>query len=404
MHIEDFKVVVKEHVKYVKGQVGGKRADVRYADLSGLNLDKLPLRDAILTACDFTGTSMVGTDLSAADLQNCNFADADLSDAVLDSCDLRGANMQSVRARSASLHAADLRPARLVRKPSADADIKDDTIVTTTANLRQVDLNNADLSYAKLKHADLGHANMEGADMTGADLESSNLERANLRGAIINSTNFRFAETETAEIPTPLSDIESDLRVQLLDHYAYINSDGTKGTLASLDGNAYDEIVLSGLNLSAVGFKGAKLRRADLSRAIGIFTNFEKADLSGARLHGADFDATSFRVANLSGADLSHGKYRPVKTKAGSGAGARDRSWPVDFTNADLSHANLEGSLFNDVDFRGATLDGMSFFGATFMNCYFDNGVSAWMREQSNQPDGISTREAPDEPTALAGD
>ena len=92
----DIKFILEKHAKWIRGEDGGERADLRGADLRGADLCDADLRDADLR----------GADLRDADLYYANLRGADLRGADLSGADLRGAN----------LHSADLRSAKNTNK------------------------------------------------------------------------------------------------------------------------------------------------------------------------------------------------------------------------------------------------------------------------------------------------
>lgn len=73
MKQEELQKILDAHNKWIKGEVGGVRADLRSADLSDADLS--------------------GADLSGANLSGANLSYANLSDANLRRADLRGANL-----------------------------------------------------------------------------------------------------------------------------------------------------------------------------------------------------------------------------------------------------------------------------------------------------------------------
>ena len=95
------KLILEKHAKWIRGEDGGERADLRNADLRGANLRSADLR---------------GADLCDADLCDANLRDADLGGANLRGADLSGANL-----RDANLHSADLRDAHLHSADLSDA-------------------------------------------------------------------------------------------------------------------------------------------------------------------------------------------------------------------------------------------------------------------------------------------
>jgi hypothetical protein len=109
------------------------RADLRRADLTGVNLSWANLSQVDLT----------GADLSWADLTGANLGRADLT----------GANLRWVNLTGADLTWADLTWADLSR-----------------ANLSQVNLTGANLRWADLSQVDLTGVNLSWADLGWADL------------------------------------------------------------------------------------------------------------------------------------------------------------------------------------------------------------------------------------------
>ena len=84
---------IQAHQKWLKGEEGGKRAN-----LQGANLQRADLR---------------GANLQRADLQRANLQRADLQRANLQGADLRGANLQGADLQGADLQGANLQGANL---------------------------------------------------------------------------------------------------------------------------------------------------------------------------------------------------------------------------------------------------------------------------------------------------
>lgn len=115
--------ILERHRKWLEGEDGGERADLRKADLYGANLSGAYLYGANLSEAD----------LRYANLSKANLSGADLSHANLSGADLCYANLRHVNLSGAYLYEADLRK----------------------ANLRYADLSGANLSGANLSGADL---------------------------------------------------------------------------------------------------------------------------------------------------------------------------------------------------------------------------------------------------------
>ena len=98
---------------------------------------------------------------------------ADLRGADLGEADLKGANLREADFRGANLGEADLRGANL-----READLRETTL--GWANLRKANLGWANLSEADLRGADLRGANLGGANLRGTNLGGARLSEANL--------------------------------------------------------------------------------------------------------------------------------------------------------------------------------------------------------------------------------
>ena len=107
MEKEKLDEIIENHVKWLNGD-GGKRADLREANLAGVNLEV-----AVLDKADLRGANLSGAHLSGAHLSG-----AHLSGTYLRSAHLRGANL-----RRAHLSGADLREADLSDADLSDADL-----------------------------------------------------------------------------------------------------------------------------------------------------------------------------------------------------------------------------------------------------------------------------------------
>ena len=88
----DLPRIIDEHRMFLEGN-GGKRANLRDADLLG---------------ADLRGANLLGANLHGADLRDANLRGADLFRANLRGADLRGADLHGADLRRADLFGADL--------------------------------------------------------------------------------------------------------------------------------------------------------------------------------------------------------------------------------------------------------------------------------------------------------
>jgi len=130
---DELKEILRLHEMWVYHKEGGRPADLRAADLTGVNLSRARLRSVNLR----------NADLSRADLHGAYLYRADLSDADLTGANLRGAYLAEANLHDAKLTATDLHAADLT-----DAQLRG-------ADLRRADLSNADMTGVNLTHATL---------------------------------------------------------------------------------------------------------------------------------------------------------------------------------------------------------------------------------------------------------
>lgn len=84
MTTKELSDILKKHKKWIEGEEGGERADLRNADLVGADLRDVHLADADLRDVNLRGADLAGADLRGADLRDAHLAGADLTGANLD--------------------------------------------------------------------------------------------------------------------------------------------------------------------------------------------------------------------------------------------------------------------------------------------------------------------------------
>ena len=95
---EKLNEILEKHKKWIFGDVEGKMADLRGADLWG----------ADLRGADLWGANLRGANLRGADLRGADLWEADLRGADLWGANLRGADLREANLRGANLRGADL--------------------------------------------------------------------------------------------------------------------------------------------------------------------------------------------------------------------------------------------------------------------------------------------------------
>ena len=107
------KTIVDKHSKWLRGEEGGEKANLRSADLRSANLRSADLRSADLRYANLRSADLSGANLRSADLRSADLSSADLSGADLRYADLSSADLSGADLRSADLRYADLRSANL---------------------------------------------------------------------------------------------------------------------------------------------------------------------------------------------------------------------------------------------------------------------------------------------------
>jgi uncharacterized protein YjbI with pentapeptide repeats len=141
MDKEKLEEVLEAHKKWLHGDEDGEQANLRGADLRGVEL----------CGADLRGANLRGADLRGVDLTEAN---------------LRWANLGGGLLRKADLHEANLH----------------------RALLRKADLAEANLTGVDLTGADLAGANLRGALLCKANLRWAELAKADLTGAVLSDT------------------------------------------------------------------------------------------------------------------------------------------------------------------------------------------------------------------------
>lgn len=91
----DIKEILEKHVKWLRGEEGGERANLYGVDLHGMDLRDADFRDVDLHGADLRGVDLRGVDLRGADLRGADLRGTDFRDADLHGADLLGAEINS---------------------------------------------------------------------------------------------------------------------------------------------------------------------------------------------------------------------------------------------------------------------------------------------------------------------
>jgi uncharacterized protein YjbI with pentapeptide repeats len=364
--IEEIKSILIAHQHWLRRR-GGRRADLSFRDLAGLDLRRATLIGAKMAGANLAGTRLATADLSQTDLFGADLERADLTGANLSGADLRGANLHRAILTDAVMRGADFRAGELMEESAGSGapsalrargttrltEARMERSILTGANFAGCDLSGADLNDADLTGAVLSSAVLLGTDLTGATLDGANFGGTVIDHATLSRTFIPFVLPAGAIVEPRYTPMDAAAFLEALAaHEAWVEQQGHEGARLDLDlvempaGLDLAGRVLAAARLRRCRLPGARLAGADLQ-----MTDLSYAELEGADLAEADLRGATLRRAVLRNAGLARAVARPLMLSGG-------RPWPANFDGADLSGADLRGADLAQAIVRSARLDG----------------------------------------------
>ena len=327
----------------VGGYLIGQNAELREANLAGANLASATLAGANLTGANFTGANLTGAWMSGAKIENADLTSTNLTEANLSYSYLTGSKLDKATLSKAILTGITSGglSGTVFQLPNTFS-ISDGFLFSPTANLRSANLQGVNLTNRVLTDANLNSANLTGVTLSKA----TNLYRANLAG--VKSGGI---VGETANLPTGWKLING-----------YLIGPGADLAEANLEGADLTGVTLTRVKSGGIkgsptlppGWKlisgyligpGANLTDANLSDLW-----IENANLTGANLTGANLQRLKLIDTNLMGATFSENKNGgivAVRTSFPTGWKLRNGfliGLNADLSGADFTDAELDGS------------------------------------------------------------
>lgn len=233
----------------------------------------------------------------------------------------------------------------------------------------QPSLIGADLRGVNLEGIILNDAKLEMADLTGANFQNAKMNRANLNHAILEDTNFTQAELYETNFSYAKSDTHGAV---------FTNSmlSLTDFVCANLKNSNFERANLIGAKFWESNFEGGRFINADFNRAELIRANFKNSIFTGASMRGVDFSESDFSGSIFSG---------------------------VDFTKARLDRANFSNIKANRVELSLASVVETNLTNGQLTSSRI-YGLSAW----NIQKDGLIQKDLiitpPDQPEITVDD
>ncbi len=394
-----------------------EKAVLSKGDLSGARLTK-----ARLAGADLARARLVRADLSGADLRGANLADADLTEAVVVGADFTGANLVGAKLPAEVRKAKGLEPARqhgaavgpnlhALNEFARSAEQTKTTIVLERGEERV--LLEAEWSRPKGYPGRVTVEHYQGT-RTGTDWQFDHPATLSA-GILALARKFAGATPWLASLTLECNRRPRGTDLWKMAAAAWCEAFGLDVPAAEdlerqrQGGDALrHRLRLEFLGDLRGGPRGVA-RWNGHSYLIGqLVKTFPGADLTGARLAGADFTDLDFPAAKFDGANLSKSSVTRCDFRSASFRNARlERCvwWPAecagaDFSGADLRRARLEYSgfekaNFQDADLRGATFNSCGLEGANLSGARLDGADFEGSRydEQTRFPPGTSPPE-----------
>src|SRR5262249_9673913 len=112
---DELQEILRLHELWVRGKEGGKRADLRHADLAGIELPEAFLHGICLRKTDLRGALLYHAQLGEADLRDCDLSLSNLAKGILHDPDWSGCLMPATVLPNAGLWKTDLGYTSLIR-------------------------------------------------------------------------------------------------------------------------------------------------------------------------------------------------------------------------------------------------------------------------------------------------
>jgi uncharacterized protein YjbI with pentapeptide repeats len=175
-----------------------QRADLKEADLRGMDLSQANLRDADLTHADLKGASLSRADLFQAVLGAADLTGANLVSAYLGRTFLSGARFVEADLSWSQFMEADGRLANFERANLSNAEFTDANL--SQSSFKGANLNKTNFTFVTFHMADLSGADLREAILYGSDLWRTNLSGTNLQGAELRNATFVETNLNDADL------------------------------------------------------------------------------------------------------------------------------------------------------------------------------------------------------------
>ena len=301
----------------------------------------------LLAGRDFAGAWLRGADLRGADLRQVQLERADLSGACLAGADLSAAALTAARLDEADFSNARLQGANLCGTSARAASFANAMLKGVhafDASWPGADLRGAQLDDALLMRIDLSDARLDDSQLTRTVLMQARAPRSRWVGA-----RWSMCVAPSADFTAACFDGASLSRSVLMDASLAGSSwqGATLDTVYAGGKSDWRDSRLSLLRANKCGWRGSSLVGACMDGAVLSNCDFGEADLSDARLRGAQLYRSLFMRSTLRKVDADRASFFQSMCR-----------------KADFTDAGLEGAVLVQVEMSEAVMQGARMAGA----------------------------------------
>ncbi|MEE2566092.1 pentapeptide repeat-containing protein [Hyphobacterium marinum] len=335
------------HEKYLRGDGGGRRLAMKFADLSGFTFQNRNFSQAELSGSTMTGAKLAASKFVGTSLFCCNLTEADLRAVDFRRADLRGVILKGANLYGANLDEADFREAMLVRADQKNAFRE----ARSFGRDAEQGLRKVDFRHCSLKRARLGDAKLQGADFSGVNLSGANLKGADLRsakfnGAILSDVDLKGVRIDTDAIKDCILSPNEDAIARVPELMKAL-AEAEAWAIGSTQPGGAAHIRLADMRPLGSALQNRKLPKSRFEDCRFIESDFSGSTLAGSQfircdLRGAQFAGCDLRGARFENCVLSFADFRSAQLGAiASGSGER---LDVDFTGSSTVAAQFSAA------------------------------------------------------------
>jgi uncharacterized protein YjbI with pentapeptide repeats len=291
---------------------------------------------------------------SLLSLANLDISNKDLSGYDLEGDDLRGFKFMFSTFDGANLSAANLSEAIFHEAKFVGADLSH--AIAYRVNFQQANFNGANLKGIRFVGCYAAWADFRNANLKDVQFDGTVLYEANFSGQTLTNVSFRAAGTKWY--------VDNGVGMTGADF------SGANLTGADLSRSSAAGIKLGGANISGVNFEGSNLGNVSLN-GMDLRTVFLRGILTAGDWSGVNANEVDMSLASVAGWNPTGGIFLGANLEGISAGvmGSITAATNVNFRNANLRGAYLEGVVFRNCDFTGADLSFANVIAADFTGC-----------------------------------